>query len=144
MLRLILDIKICIASFDEDVWINMVLYDEEFKQYACAHAGIKQFIDNHHKVIDGNTYLFDKLHSIYDKPAEIHYNGYHIWYYQGIRHRENDLPAIICSGSKEWFYAGFRHRENDLPAIMYDNGCHSWWYKDELHRNNDLPLVISS
>src|SRR5271154_5749825 len=41
----------------------------------------------------------------------------------GLRHRDNDQPAIIRrDGTKEWYYNGQHHRDNDQPAIIYHNG----------------------
>lgn len=162
---LIVDVKIYIASLDEEVWINMVFYDEKFKEYAFTKEGLKQFVDHFHQVIINRTYLFGKLHSINDLPAKvndegvkhwyyngkrhrendlaaiIHVNGYQEWWYDGVRHRENDLPAFINNiySYKEWWYEGFKHRENDLPAIIHNNGRKEWWYHGKNHRTNHLP-----
>ena len=148
MNKLILDVKILIALYDESVWINMVLYDEEFKSYAYKE-GVIQFIKQFTQITQDNeykcTYLFGKLHSIYDIPAREFRNGqYKLWYYQGQIHRENDLFAEIYSnGTKLWYYHDMVHRENDLPAVMYPT-LYYWYYKGEIYRKNDLPTVMWS
>lgn len=94
LFELILEVKVNIALFDENVWIKMVLYDKEFKCYAYKKEGLKQFVDHFTQKINNKTTLFGKLHSIDDKPAII--SGVsQSWYYQEKLHRENDLPAII-------------------------------------------------
>lgn len=67
------------------------------------------------------------------------------WFYNGQRHREHDLPAVVNShGTLEWWYHGQRHRDpkNDLPAIKYQGGAQMWYYQGKLHRENGRPAVI--
>lgn len=166
---LILDVKIYIASFDQEVWIKMVLYDDAFKQYAYT-LGARQFIELFHVKDEKGTLLFGLNHSIYDQPSYIWKDGTLEWRYLGKRHRENDLPSVIYNskywqlhgkmhrendlpasihvseqyrthGDKSWSYHGKLHRENNLPAVIRDNGDQVWYYKGELHRENDLPAV---
>lgn len=141
IIDLILDVKIYIASFDENVWINMVLYDKEFKKYAYKKEGLKQFVAYFTKVADNQTRLLGRLHSINDLPAHTN-DGNLRWYYNGNPHRENDLPACInVNGNMHWYYNGNRHRENDLPAITTKDEQY-WFYDGEQHRENNLPAVI--
>ena len=144
-MELILDVKILIASYDEDVWIKLVLLDEKFKQYAYKIQGIKQFVNLFTKIIYNQTTLFGKPHSIYDQPVEINkeQKEYIVWYYNGLMHRENDLPAVVYkSGTQYWYYNNSIHRENDLPAVIFANGDKYWYYKGHVHRENDLPAEI--
>ena len=90
-----MDVKILIALIDEDVWIKLISIDNEFKQYAYRKEGKKLFVEKFTKKENNKTHLFDKLHSIYDEPAENYASGNKYWYYHGERHRENDLSAII-------------------------------------------------
>ena len=54
--------------------------------------------------------------------------GYKRWYWEGWKHRWNDLPAVILSdGSEFWYRDGFRHREGNKPAIMWINGKEEYW-----------------
>lgn len=141
---LILDVKICIALFDQDVWIKFVMLDDEFYHYAYRKEGIKMFIDTFTRIDKGETFLFGKLHSINDQPSNV-FDYYKYWYYAGENHRENDLPAIITElGSRHWYKYGNRHRENDLPAITYRDGESHWFYNGKEHRDNDLPAIIQN
>lgn len=84
--NVILDIKIYMASFDQEAWIKMVLYDKEFKAYACTNIGMKKFIDIFHQVkysgaLLKTTYLFGKKVNINNKAAVTSTNGYEEWYY---------------------------------------------------------------
>lgn len=142
MNTLLLDVKIYIASFDENVWITMALYDKEFSKYAYKKEGLTLFVDRFHKVINNETFLFGKLHSINDLPASIDANGNKFWFYDGLNHRNNDLPASIYNETQIWFYNGSIHRENDLPAVMYTGGAQEWFYEGERHRENNLPAII--
>ena len=142
---IILDIKVLIASVDEEVWIKLYLYDDDFYEYACTNNGIRKFIDNFTYYVNNKTFLFDKLHSIYDKPAYTSKNGTKYWYYNGRVHRDDDLPAIICTnGTKKWYYNGLVHRDDDLPAIIYGSGGKEWLRYGVLYRENNLPVIIYS
>ncbi|HMC00637.1 MAG TPA: hypothetical protein VKN14_06335 [Flavobacteriaceae bacterium] len=64
------------------------------------------------------------------------------WYKAKI-HRENDLPAVICSnGTKQWYKDNKLHRDNDNPAIIFPNGTKYWYNQGKLHRNFDKPATI--
>ena len=62
MLDLVLDVKIYIACFDQEVWVMMTLYDDEFCNYAYKKEGYTMFV---HYFYKDNT-LFGKYHSIFD------------------------------------------------------------------------------
>jgi antitoxin component YwqK of YwqJK toxin-antitoxin module len=142
-MELILDIKSYICKFDEEVWIKMVIYDEEFKLYSHSKDGINQFIKLFYRENNGERLLFGKLHSVNDLPAIIHANGTKYWYCNDKIHRENDLPAIIyANDNKHWYCNGEIHRENDLPASIHSNGDKYWYCKGKLHRENDLHAII--
>lgn len=136
---LVLDIKVHIASFNQHVWLIMVLYDKEFYHYAQTIEGKKQFVDKFHRVKDYTTghaiFLFNYKHSINDKPAEIIHNSQY-WCYKDLPHRDNDLPAIIRSdGFEAWMINGQYHRENNLPAIMCNNKK-EWWIHGKYIQTN--------
>jgi hypothetical protein len=42
----------------------------------------------------------------------------------------------------EWSKNGLRHRENDKPAIIGNDGTMAWYIDGKLHRNNDKPALI--
>ena len=55
----------------------------------------------------------------------------------GLRHRDNDLPAIEnVNGNKYWYQNGRLHRDNDKPSIERTNGTKEWW-------NNDVFVRIT-
>lgn len=144
MNKFILDIKIYIASFDENVWIDMVVYDEEFKQYAYTKTGAYQFANNFHETFCNSTYLFNYLHSINDQPAIID-EDYKYWYSKGDRHRGNNLPACIyADGDQSWWHRGKLHRDVDLPAIITKKGAKHWFHHGKKHRENGLPAFINT
>ena len=77
-----------------------------------------------------------------------------IWYKNGNKHREGDLPAFIQYHYKNikpeikiWYKNGKLYRVGDLPARIeyYENGQphRKFWYKNEiLHREGDLSNMI--
>lgn len=68
-----------------------------------------------------------KLNSINDKPSLVNPDLNHfVWHKNGLRHRDNDLPAVIENEGKEWYQNGLLHRDNDLPAIEKTNGDNFW------------------
>src|SRR4029079_276154 len=157
---------IIIASFDEEVWYQMVRYDDEFKKYAqCFTITFTQLFTKQIILDDRTEYrLLGKLHHLF-RPALVTKSG-QFWYQNDLIHREGDQPAIIWNdGSKEWYRKGEHHREGDQPAIIRSNGSKEWyqygkrhrekgpaiiwycgsqqWYKNgEKHRDNDQPAVI--
>ena len=85
-----------------------------------------------------------KLHSYGDAPAIVYDDGSELWYKEGKKHRENDLPAYIQIGEiekkrKEWWYNGKVHRENDKPAVVYDDGTKEYWYNGKEYDLTDTP-----
>ena len=75
----------------------------------------------------------------------VYYSGKEEWFKDRLRHRDNDLPAVILhNGRQEWWKNGFKHRDNDLPALINSNGSQEWYKNGKLHRDNDLPAVIKS
>ena len=59
-----------------------------------------------------------KIHND-DFPAiEDEYNTTKIWYKNGLKHRNNDLPAFDSDHLQEWWKDGKLHRDNDLPAVV--------------------------
>ena len=85
------------------------------------------------------------LHSFGSDAAVILPDRSKMWYKNGQRRRDNDLPAVIWpDGSKEWYKNGQRHRDNDQPAVIGSNGYKDWYKNGQRHRDNDLPAVIYS
>jgi hypothetical protein len=127
-----LDVLIEIATYDETAWYNLYRVDSLFHEYAKSKAGITKFIilatNTVIETYSINTYLFNKLHSIYDEPAVIIKDGDKKWYRQGLLHRDNDLPAIIRDNLYQyWYKNGLIHRDNKEPAIIIYTGYKEWW-----------------
>jgi len=108
--------------------------------------------------IKGSTYRNGALHSYDDKPAEIRYGRFAVWYKNGKVHRDSDLPAYIDLKHPEtymkWYNNGKIHRENDLPAVidfskkkgrigdvsvLRENIIEIWYKNGVKHRDGDLP-----
>jgi hypothetical protein len=71
--------------------------------------------------------------------------GVEKWFKNGLKHRDNDLPAVIWSdGTQLWYKNGKRHRDNDLPAVIDSDGSQKWWKNGLRHRDHDLPAIIWS
>jgi len=92
---------------------------------------------------DGCTYKNGVLHSYDDQPALVTEKE-KIWYLNGERHRDCDLPAVIeKDGTKQWWRYGKLHRDDGKAAIIYTDYDESLWYKNGvLHRDYDLPAAI--
>lgn len=95
---------------------------------------------------DGYTYLDPGCtvpHSFDNQPCVR--DGRQIWFRNGKRHRENDLPAFIDDDSQIWYKHGQRHRENDLPAYILRTtwSAETWFKNGKRHRDNDLPAQVS-
>ena len=53
----------------------------------------------------------------------------HFFCINGKLHREEGLPAIEYSnGDKEWWFKGIRHRNNNLPAVII--GDKQFWFEN--------------
>jgi len=95
--------------------------------------------------IHGSKYWYKNglRHRDNDLPALIYHNGKQEWFKNGSRHRDNDLPAAIYpDGTQIWYEDGRYHRDNDLPALIHASGTQEWYQNGELHRDNDLPAAI--
>lgn len=66
-----------------------------------------------------------------------------VYYVNKLKHRNNDLPALISEGHKVWYQFGKIHRSDDKPAQVCIN--HNIWYiNGKLHRDNGLPAIIAN
>jgi antitoxin component YwqK of YwqJK toxin-antitoxin module len=120
--------------------------------YESLEDVIKETIKHTNFIVECKEVLSDeeigwfKLKKINIKLLEeykIDENGKQEWYQNGKLHRDNDLPAVICSnGHQEWYRNGKLHRYNDLPARISSYGSQSWYRNGKLHRGNNLPAVI--
>jgi hypothetical protein len=106
-----------------------------------------------HGIISGFSgtiykYKNGKLHST-NSPAIESKDGSE-WWINGLRHREDDLPAVQWNlinnplVDKYWLFEEFwlhgkRHRENNKPAIKYEDmyyGFNEYWENGIRHRFN--------
>jgi hypothetical protein len=90
-------------------------------------------------------YRHGMRHRDNDQPAIIYLYAKKEWYQNGELHRDNDQPAgIYLDVKKEWYQHGKLHRDNDQPASIYSDGKKEWYQHGKLHRDNDQPAVIYS
>ena len=123
---------------------NRIILNKELKWFELKNIKLKLFETNEISISGTQCWYQNGLkHRDNDLPAIIRENGDQFWYKNGLQHRDNDLPAIIFpNGDQYWFKNGERHRDNDLPSIIYLDGD-QFWYKDgRQHRDNDLPAII--
>lgn len=65
-----------------------------------------------------------------------------VYYLNKLKHRDNDLPALINSNFKKWYQYGKLHRSDDKPAVI-SNNLKMWLINGKLHRDNDQPAIIA-
>ncbi len=128
---ILLEIKILIASFDQETWIKLIIWDENFRQFAYSEAGKWQFIDLF-TVISTNKYhmqytLFGKLHRN-QLPAMIYTTGEFWWYYNGQLHRVDGPAIVYAHGGQIWYRNGQLYRD-DRPAVVCGNRYRPWYLK---------------
>jgi len=123
---------------------NTIILDREVKWFELRNIKLK-LLETHRINIygDHNWYKNGLRHRDNDLPATITSEGDLHWYRNGLCHRDNDLPAEIYeSGSQYWFRNGLCHRDNDLPAVIRFDGTQFWYKNGKNHRDNDLPAII--
>ncbi len=124
---LLIEIKIIIASFDQEAWIKLVIWDDSFRQYAYSDNGRARFIE---------LFTIVKTTRFYDASA------IGSWEIFGTLHREL-LPAMLDGrGNVLWYRGGVQHRE-DGPAVITSDGSQLWYQHGDLHRD-DGPAIITS
>ena len=85
-------------------------------------------------------YKNDLLHRE-DGPALEYDNGYQKWYLNGLRHRDNNLPAVIYKNNdQEYWFHGKQHRE-DGPAVIYDKQ-HEYWIHGTQYSEDEFNFLI--
>lgn len=136
-----------IASFDEDAWVSLVVYVPRFTSYAYSDRGQRDFIQLFTKYVCGISVLFNRWHSIYDKPVIPLVPGDNTlyWYYCDRIHRDGDKPAEIGSSFIKWLKYGEYHRESG-PAIIMDRSNH--YYLDgkkymSIYHDGSVDLFIN-
>ena len=81
------------------------------------------------------------------KQVEIkhHDDGATEWLMDGVRHRDNDLPALVWQdGGQLWYQNGQLNREGDLPAMIHGDGSKFWYKHGQLHREGGQPAIIKA
>jgi hypothetical protein len=124
---LILDVKELIASCSADTFYRLWLYDDEFRKYAPKIA--RKYIRLFKEVCDGHPSLFGRYHSFDDKPV-ISHTGRQIWYYNGMIHRDGDLPAEIIYDARVWYHYGKRHRLTGHALECLDISGNQYYIND--------------
>lgn len=62
-----------------------------------------------------------------DGPASVDsIEGIEMWFYDGLMHRGDDLPAYSSRLEKKWYICGKLHRETG-PAIVRTDGTSEFW-----------------
>ena len=92
---------------------------------------------------NGSTYRNGLLHSFNDEPAVANSIS-KMWYKDGKKHRDGDLPAVEESNGTKWWYRNDKvHRDGDFPAVEISNGLKYWCKEGNFHREGDLPAIES-
>jgi len=147
MFTLATDVQKIIMEFLEPQEIK-VLYEtcKETKVMFNELTKHTNFIVCCKRIITDQEIKWFKLKNIKLKLVVTYENiyGNQFWYKNGLKHRDNDLPAIICSnGTQEWYKNGERHRDNDLPAVIRANGT-QYWYQNGIVRFGLISYIIET
>jgi hypothetical protein len=74
--------------------------------------------------------------------AKIYKNGDKFYYYNGLKHRDNDLPAVeLANGCKFWYQNGKYHRETG-PAIELLDGIKEWYINGQQYSEEEYNKKI--
>lgn len=168
LLDLPIDIKIHIASFDENIWIYLAIRDPEIYKYTIANRLIfVQLFTNCAKCSYSQRWkLLNREHREEFDTIGIPLPSYtddnvQEWRLSGKLHSINDHPSLIFHNYKTWHtykiwhIQGKRHRYcihgkgcncGDIqPAqIAFDNEVtkSKWYIMNNKHSYNDKPAVI--
>ena len=141
MFTLATDVQKIIMEFLEPQEIK-VLYEtcKETKVMFDELTKHTNFIVDCKRILLNNEIKWFKLKNITLKLLETYENKYgnQYWYKNGLRHRDNDLPAIIReNGDQFWYKDGKEHRYNDLPAAIMSCGT-QYCYKNGLGYKHNM------
>jgi len=89
-------------SKDPAIFYKLQQNVPSFRHFARDPAVVKDFYDSIVETAvspdgDVETRINGELWSIQDNPAVLKENGCRMWYQNGRRHRDNDLPAVVNS-----------------------------------------------
>lgn len=132
------------SSFRADVW--EVLSDACIRWFREQGLPLRLF----NCVVKGpnldfvNHFYNGKKHRDNDLPAEIDVFGTQSWYQRGKLHRDGDKPAVVFRDGRGnmWYQRGKLHRDGDKPAKVWAGLLLEWYQHGELHREGCMPAVI--
>jgi hypothetical protein len=93
-------------------------------------------------VIRANIENYMGISCLFDSQYLEKYKYYKWHDYEGVEHRDYDLPAIITPKSRTWYEHGKEHRDHDRPSFIRSDGCKEWMQNGEWHRDHDNPAGI--
>jgi hypothetical protein len=122
-----------------------IMLNEEIQWFDLNNIRLKLLETYKLEYEDQLWYKNGLRHRDNDFPAVVTRSGILCWYKNGECHRDNDLPAVIYpSGTKFWYQNGKIHSDKDLPAVIRANGDQHWYKNGEVHRDNNMPAIIYS
>lgn len=151
LLDLPIDVKVYIASKLECAWTWFALHDDDMLKYTKnnPHQFIALFTDHrigeYYDGLYNITYLFNKIHSIYDQPARFNEHT-KIWYWKGNVHRDTICDVDFCDGATRgqilpaWVTSA--HHTKSHIGNFYMSGTRTWYKHGDVHREDDLPASI--
>jgi hypothetical protein len=81
------------------------------------------------------------LHNENDMPASINFStNKKKWYYKGLLHRNEDLPAIVDSNTEMWYQFGQKHREGYKPAVIEDGHAQFYFLNKRVEENEFMKM----
>lgn len=161
--QLPLELRIYVANMDMETYVQMYVYDNEFKVYASSINVIDIFIDrfvvrkeSNHTIYKFNNiecrkyqdkwntrcetwYKDDKIHNSHG-PAHLSNDGTITYYIDGLTHRLDGPAVMYQDGGEEYYVNGKRHRL-DGPAVTHSDGFIAYFVDGSLHRL-DGPAII--
>jgi len=120
------------SPYQSEWWIHGIRHRLDGPAIESAH-GEAWYINGKLHRIEGPAYTYRSF------PFPSQYSTEE-WFVNGLRHRDNDLPAIISNNAQEWFLNGNHHRENNQPAILNRFGYTQWFVNGKHHRE-DGPAI---
>lgn len=149
-IRPVLDVLIHIASFNEETWIKLYLYDDEFNSYARTNIGINKCIQSFWKTMNTIDLPMYKSSSKNQNLVSPFWKGKSSAFGEKVRtifgkpHSFYDEPSVISIyGDMAWHKNGVNHRDNNMPATIYANGEIEWWINGVyyIYDDNNVPKV---
>lgn len=67
-----------------------------------------------------------------------------IWRKNGRKHKEDGPAVKYIGGEQEFWFNGKKHRDGDLPAVVVPYELYEWWFNGKLHRKDGPALIQMS